>query len=72
MIVVTNSGPVYGPFKKVEVQADRLRCDGADLPYNVIGMYQTLDQDLPPDSSADQCTWSGGAVVLLNPAALAV
>lgn len=65
MIVVTNAGPVFGPFDDVQELADRLRCDGADLPFNVIGPHQTLTQELPEDFAADRYRWTDGALVPL-------
>lgn len=45
MSVVITPQSVFGPFKQIEVLADRLRCDGADLPFTVIGSYQISEDD---------------------------
>lgn len=55
MIIITNE-TTFGPFKTVEVLADRLRCDGKDLPFTVIGEYtiDNNDGNLPlPAASAE-------------------
>lgn len=35
----------YGPYKNVEVLADRYRCDGIELPFSVVGQGQIVDAD---------------------------
>lgn len=45
MSVVITPGSVLGPFKQIEVLADRLRCDGAELPFAVLGSYQISEDD---------------------------
>lgn len=34
---VTTPSGVFGPYQVVEVLPDRYRCDGADLPFTVVG-----------------------------------
>jgi hypothetical protein len=63
MIVITGT-VVYGPYTKVDVSADCLTCDGAELPLSVIGQYQVLNAKLPDGYSADECLWNGTAVVV--------
>lgn len=49
-MLVKFNGQYHGPFKNVEVLADRLRCDNTDYPLVVIGAY-TLEPDdslMPP------------------------
>lgn len=50
MSVVITPDSVLGPFKQIEVLGDRLRCDGAELPFVVIGSYRISEDDLlaPP------------------------
>lgn len=43
-VVITASGN-FGPYKTIEVLADRLRCDGTDLPFSVIGEYSISEDD---------------------------
>ncbi len=45
MSVVITPDSVLGPFKQIEVLVDRLRCDGADLPFVVLGSYQISEDD---------------------------
>lgn len=45
MSVVITPDSVLGPFKQIEVLADRLRCDGAELPFAVLGSYQISEDD---------------------------
>lgn len=39
-----------GPFNQIETLPDRLRCDGVDYPFTVIGAYtlSTNEADFPP------------------------
>lgn len=45
---VVSSAGTFGPFSVVERLDDRLRCDGADLPFTVIGVDASV-QDAQPD-----------------------
>ena len=45
MSVVITPESVLGPFKQIEVLADRLSCDGSELPFTVIGSYQISEDD---------------------------
>ena len=42
--LTTNVG-VFGPYTIVETLADRYRCDGADLPFSVVGEGVVADAD---------------------------
>jgi hypothetical protein len=46
--IKTQTGDYIGPFKQVDVLADRLRCDNTDLPYTVIGTYEFVDDAFAP------------------------
>lgn len=51
MIVKLQDGSYFGIYKQIEELSDRLRCDNhTDLPYNVIGSYEILEDDslMPP------------------------
>ena len=51
-IITAQSG--CGSFKKIEVLTDRLRCDGAELPFNVLGSYEiSEDNSLAPAPAID-------------------
>lgn len=52
MIVITEK-QILGIFKSVVVLSDRLVCDGAELPFSVIGTYEISEDDslLPPMES---------------------
>ena len=41
------SGEVFGPFEVVEPLVDRFRCDGADLPFSVVGEGAITDWEGP-------------------------
>jgi hypothetical protein len=43
-VLIRSSGNI-GPFKVIETLADRLRCDGTDYPFTVIGDYTISDDD---------------------------
>jgi hypothetical protein len=45
MSVVITPNFVFGPFKSIETQADRLHCDGIDLPFNALGPYEISEDD---------------------------
>ena len=45
MSVVITSASNIGPFKTIETFADRLRCDGVDYPFSVIGEYSISEDD---------------------------
>lgn len=41
----------FGPYKSIEILDDRYRCDGADLPFTVVGqgvISDVQDGDFPP------------------------
>jgi len=40
---VTTPNGVFGPYQTVEVLPDRYRCDGADLPFTVVGQGTVSD-----------------------------
>ena len=49
---------VFGPYQSVEVLEDRYRCDGADLPFSVVGqgvVSDAAESDFPqlPMSDAE-------------------
>lgn len=44
MIVQTNAG-VMGPYRSVVILGDRLRCDGIELPFTVLGDYSIVGDD---------------------------
>lgn len=48
---ITTSAGLYGPFLFVEVMQDRYRCDGADLPFTVVGQG-TVEDAAPEDFPA--------------------
>lgn len=45
MSVIITSQSVFGPFKKIEILTDRLRCDDAEFPFNVLGSYEISEDD---------------------------
>lgn len=45
MSVIITPNSILGPFKQIEVLADRLRCDDTELPLVVIGSYQISEDD---------------------------
>jgi hypothetical protein len=45
MSVVITPNFVFGPFKSIETQSDRLHCDGIDLPFNALGAYEISEDD---------------------------
>jgi hypothetical protein len=52
---ITTPTGVFGPYQTVEVMADRYRCDGADMPFTVIGEGSVEDaspEDFPPPPPA--------------------
>jgi len=44
MVIIRSAGNI-GPFRSIETLADRLRCDGVDYPFSVIGDYTLSDDD---------------------------
>lgn len=47
---LTTTAGVFGPFESIEILEDRYRCDGADLPFTVVGVgvvEDTQDGDFP-------------------------
>jgi hypothetical protein len=41
--ITTGKAGIFGPYEKVEELRDRLRCDGADLPFSVVGSYELAE-----------------------------
>lgn len=71
MIISSDVG-LFGPYSNTEVLADRVRVwpvgssadgPGADLPIAVIGAYEVIDPELPPDFEADRYSWVAGVLV---------
>lgn len=58
MIVSTSVG-LFGPYADVQILTDRLLCDGAELPFTVIGAYSVIDPVLPDGFYAPNYTWDG-------------
>jgi len=44
---LTTTKDVFGPYEHIEIQTDRYRCDGADLPVTVVGMGEVTEWDGP-------------------------
>lgn len=48
---------LFGPYKSIEILDDRYRCDGADLPFSVVGQGVISDVqngDFPPLPMSDE------------------
>ena len=58
MIVATSVG-LFGPYISVQTLSDRLLCDGAELPFTVIGTYTLIDPPLPAGFYAPNYEWDG-------------
>lgn len=58
MIVSTDVG-LFGPFAVVNELDDRLWCDGAELPFTVIGSHVVIDPQLPSGFYAPNYRWDG-------------
>ena len=43
-VIIRASGNI-GPFKVIETLSDRLRCDGVEYPFSVIGSYTISNDD---------------------------
>ncbi len=43
-VLILSTGNI-GPFKVIETLDDRLRCDGGDYPFTVIGSYSISEDD---------------------------
>mgnify|MGYP001575064933 CR=1 FL=1 len=43
-VIIRASGNI-GPFKSIETLSDRLRCDGTDYPFSVIGSYSISENN---------------------------
>ncbi|WP_295991546.1 hypothetical protein [Rugamonas sp.] len=67
MIVSTSVG-LFGPFAAVNMLDDRLVCDGADLPFTVIGAYEIVDPPLPDGFYAPDYSWADGELIHSAPA----
>jgi hypothetical protein len=63
MIVSTELAGLLGPFSDIQQRADRLVCDGAEVPFVVIGAYQLLDLDVPDGLRAEDCALQDGRLV---------
>lgn len=63
MIVSATVG-LFGPYASVQELDDRLLCDGAELPFTVIGTYSVIDPPLPDGFYAPNYSWAGGTLVL--------
>lgn len=49
MSVIITQTATIGPFKSIDILPDRLRCDGTDYPFSVIGDYTiSADDSLAP------------------------
>jgi len=68
MIVDTDIG-LFGPYTSVQVLDDRLLCDGAELPFTVIGAYSVIDPTLPDGFYAPNYTWDGAELAPSAPPA---
>lgn len=53
MKTINSDAGVFGPFQNIEVLDDRLRADGVDFPFTVLGNYQIIDgTPAPPPAPA--------------------
>ena len=58
-VIIRPQGNI-GPFKTIETLADRLRCDGVDYPFTVLGQYTISNDDsqapapIPPPVTVPQ------------------
>lgn len=43
MKALTTTSGNFGPYKSIEVLADRYRCDNTDLPFTVVGQGTIVD-----------------------------
>lgn len=48
-MIVIAGGITYGPFAAVQALGDRLVCDGAHLPFSVLGDYVVEDANPAPE-----------------------
>lgn len=62
-MIVATPDMLFGPYLSVITMSDRLRCDGADLPFSVIGPYEIIDPELPPGFMASLYLWNGTELV---------
>lgn len=67
MKIVTTFTAIYGPFKNIEVRADRLRCEDTELPLSIIGAYALHEVD--SSRAAADYDWDGVALTVKTPAA---
>lgn len=44
-VIILSNNTVIGPFTQIETLSDRLRADGTDYPFVVIGDYEISDDD---------------------------
>ncbi len=63
MIVKSEAGHLFGPFQSVDVQGDRLSCDGTELCFSVIGAYTIIESN--PPGWPDKYEWDGAQFVEL-------
>ncbi|MFS2007978.1 hypothetical protein ACEN9F_30660 [Duganella sp. CT11-25] len=68
MIVVTQNAGLFGPFASAELLADRVLCDGAEIPFTVVGACTLLDIEVPAGKRAEDYDLVDGALVRKNPA----
>lgn len=45
MKALTTTSANFGPYKTIEVLADRYRCDNTDLPFTVVGTGEIVEAD---------------------------
>lgn len=70
---ITTAAGVFGPFHTVETLDDRYRCDGADLPFTVVGEGVVADwvgplpvPELPPVPVPQSVTMRQARLALLG------
>jgi hypothetical protein len=76
MKALTTPAGNFGPFKSIEVLADRYRCDNTDLPFSVVGQGQIVDADTidwpaPPVPVPEVVTMRQARLALLQAGKLA-
>lgn len=53
MILVTSTAGLFGPFTSINLLADRAVCDGAQVPFSVVGACYVLDIEVPYGRAED-------------------
>lgn len=51
---LTTASNTFGPYTTIEIMSDRYRCDGADLPFNIVGdgvISDVQSGDFPPTAA---------------------